>query len=193
MVRVKVKAILFLIAVSVIALGCMPAPYVYYEPSATGGKLVHSGFNLYEPKNAIEFRFQNIEITVRGQNNWLSINIRIPEGLSAQFVSDEIAVFEDKPENAKVFRITRSSYYDGQPAGYVNIGPTAPLVGRTKPLVKYGLSADRLFEMSAKLDENERDHFYVKLPAIRIGGQLKEFPVIEFVKKTGVHIAYINS
>lgn len=181
-----------LFIVAALATGCMPAPYIYHEPSATGGELVHSPCHHLAPRDTIEFRFQGIKAQVRGQDNWLSFNIYVPEGLSAQFVSDEIAIFEDKPENAKYFKISSSSYYDGQPTGYVSINPTDPLVGRTKPLVKYGFAADRLFEMSAELDRRQRDHFFVKLPGLRIGDRFYEFPVIEFTKKTGVGIMSVN-
>jgi hypothetical protein len=187
----RIKVFLIMITAGMIY-GCMPAPYIYHEPSAPGGELVHSLCHLLAPKDAIEFRVEGITAQVQGQSNALSVNIYIPEGLSAQFASDEVALYEDKPENARAFKINRSSYYDGEPKGYVTISPTDLLVGRTKPLVKYGRAADRLFEMSVQFDQKERDHFYVKLPALRIGGHLHEFPFIEFTKKTGVGVMSVN-
>ncbi|OPY80940.1 MAG: hypothetical protein A4E64_00103 [Syntrophorhabdus sp. PtaU1.Bin058] len=191
MKHASIRLLVTLIVVLILN-GCMPAPYIYHEPRAEGGELVHSVCHHLAPRDTIEFQVEGISTQVRGQNNWLSINIYIPEGKSARFVSDEIMLFEDKPENARAFRISRSSYYDGQPTGYVTIKPTDLLIGHTKPLVKYGFAGDRLFEMSVKLDKRERDHFYVRLPALQIGEHLHEFPTIEFTKKTGVGIMSVN-
>lgn len=181
-----------LLLLSIGVYGCVPGPYIYHEPSAAGGVLVHSVCSRFAPRDTIQFPIGGIKVQLGGQNLGLTINIYVPEGKTAQFLSDEIGLYEDKPENTKTFTITRSVYYDGQPAGYVTVKPTDILIGRTKPLVKYGFAADRLFEMSVQFDKKERDHFYVRLPALRVGGQLYEFPVIEFNKKTGVGIMPIN-
>lgn len=185
------SSILTLLAV-VLCYGCLPAPITYHEPSALGGELVNSVCHYMAPKDTIEFRIDGITAKIKGQNNWLSINIYIPEGKIAQFESDEIGIYEDKPENMKTFKIDRSAYFDGDPNGYVKVRPTEILIGRTKPLIKYGRAGDRLFEMTVQLDEKTRDHFYVKLPKLYIDKKPYEFPVIEFMKKTGVGIMPIN-
>lgn len=100
---------LLLFIVTTFIYKCMPAPYIYHEPSAPGGELIHSFCHLFAPKDTIEFQIEGIKTQIKGQNNWLSINIYVPEGKTAQFVSDEIGIFEDKPENLRVFRITRSA------------------------------------------------------------------------------------
>jgi hypothetical protein len=189
--HITAKSFLLLFA-ALIVHGCVPAPYIFHEPSARDGVLVHSLCHHLAPKDTIEFRVEGIKIQVRGQNNRLLINIYVPEGKSAQFMSDEITLHEGKSENAGAFKIARSSYYDGQPTGYVSIKPTDLLIGRTKALVKYGFAGDRLFEMSVPLDEKNRDHFYVGLPALHIGEQIYEFPVIEFTKKTGFGVMPAN-
>ena len=171
----------------VVVQSCAPLPYVYYEPSATGGKLVHSLCAQFAPKDTIELQIEGIKARITVGDTLMLINIIIPEDTRAQFTTDEILLYEDKPENANHFKIVKTAYYDSKAKGYVTIQSTDSMVG-----AKFGIAGERLFEISVQLDGKERKHFFVQLPDIRAGEQLHRFPVIEFEKKTGVGIMPIN-
>ena len=172
----------------IITYGCLPLPYTYHEPSAPGGVRIHSPCHGLAPRDTIEFRIEDIKIQIKASSASVAIDILVPEGKSAQLESDEILLYEDKPENSKLFKIVRSRYYDFKQGRYFEINSTDLMIGNT-----YGLfSGDRPFTFWVYPDEKERDHFYIRIPPLRVGERRYEFPTIEFLKKTGFGILPVN-
>lgn len=182
------NVMLFLLLVA--TCGCVPGSFVYHEPTAPGGFLVHSPGLSLAPKDRIEFQASGIKIQLKGNQAGLLIDLFIPDQMSASLVTANIQLYENDSRDRKIFQIEDIMYFDFKESRYIKLGPTDVLMGSTR---QHALGSEpRQFHIFVPLDGPEKRHYFVQLPLIRIGESNTEFPPIEFRSKQGFGVGPVN-
>jgi hypothetical protein len=188
---IRLTALIFVLLAS--ALGCVPAAFEYWAPSADGGRLfsrVHQSGGI-APSDEIEFTFDEVKIRFHGYNTGLSITLLIPRGRSASFVSTEAKLY-DGNSLSTAMEITRiKAGWDPKTKEDIYLRPTTTMAGESFSRV-IGEPSPKPFHAFIELSGVERTQYRVKPPPIKVGTNEFEFPFIEFVKKKGFGAVPLN-
>ena len=162
----------------------MPLYLTYREPVAHGGRLSNSVQGTVGYKDMVEFSFNDVTVQVIGGGSWLSIELLIPEGKSASFLTDKLEIYEDQ----NIARILNFQMTDWDPSTMQQFyfSPTSAMIGKNTSIAILGGSRPKVYVSSINFDGGDRIHYSVKPPSIRINDQVFELPVIEFTRKREV-------
>jgi hypothetical protein len=154
-----------------ILLGCIPAVYTYWAPSAEGGKLSSGDSGTIAANDHIEFSFHDVRIQVTGNGTGIGFQLRVSPERPVSFVSDEVQVYERQVQAIQKVHFQVYSIDSPTPTR-LYVRPTDTLTGR-------------FFVADIEFGGAERVEYRVRLPAIKIGEQVYEIPEIDFTKKKG--------
>jgi len=147
--------------------GCVPAYYTYWAPSAQGGRLFNSSVSAIAPGREIEFVFNGLKTIITGNGTSVCISINLPRGRNVSFLSDTMEI--RWPELRKVkFDVT-------------TVGMTTLKKLRFSPTDN--LTGDVVIIAEIKFSSAERSQYTVRMPRIRVDGQIYEIPEITFTRK----------
>jgi hypothetical protein len=161
--------------------GCIPAIYTYWQPHGEWGKLINPSEVNIISNDTLEVRLSDIKVWVNGNGKSVTIRLLIPQGKSAEFVSDEVTLFVGRSTNILRFDSISSSDKDV-------LRPSDTMVGSKLYGRLIGEDQPKSFWVSIDLGGEEKSQYGIKPPAIKIGNQVSEMPRIEFNKKTGFGI-----
>ena len=168
----------------------MPVSLTYWEAAAHGGKLLNSVPGTVGYKDMIELSFDYVEVQLIGGRSWLSVDLLIPEGKTASFVTDEVALYEEQPLPRMIkFKMTD---WDPKTLKPFDISPTDVMHGKNTNVAFLGGPEPKTYGGSIQFGEGERTHYSVKLPLLKVDDQIHNIPVVEFTRKEGVGIGPIN-
>ncbi len=174
--------------------GCVPWAVTYWQPSGEWGERINPSEVNIAPGDTLEVRANRVSLwfsmwsTETG--TFFTIKVRIPEGSSAAFVSNEVLFSEGASSTAVKFESI-----DG---GFLTVSekerllPTDIMVGKTYYTRLIGEDEPKSYNVTIDLGRDAESQYTVKPPAIKTDNQVFEMPRIEFNKKTGFGIWAIN-
>ncbi len=170
--------------------GCVPFSLTYWEPTAQGGRLLNSVPGTVGYRDVIEFSFTDIAVRVIGGGAWLAVNLRVPEGRSASFVTDELELYEyQSPPRILKFTMT---VWDPKTLEPFQISPTSVMHGKNTNVALLGRSQPKSYPASIEFGGGEWNRYTVKLPPLKVGDQVFEIPTVTFNKRNGAGVGPIN-
>ena len=169
--RLKQVLSRWLLLVSLLLSGCFPAVYEYWEPSAAGGQLIKgAGPGTIASYDTIEFSYDEVRIQVSSGGDGAGFSLLVPQGREISFVSDEI-MLREKGGGLKIIKFVVTSLNTNS-LTRIFFSPTDPLVAKR-------------YDAGISFGRPETLHFELKLPPVRVNGQLYEIPEIKFTRKKG--------
>lgn len=181
----------FVLLMSFIVLcGCMPVSLTYWEAAACGGKLLNSVPGTVGYKDMIELSCDYVKVQLIGGGSWLSVDLLIPEGKTASFVTDEVELYEDQSSPRMIkFKMTDWNPKTLKP---FDISPMDVMHGQNTNIAILGGSQPKTYGGSIQFGAGERIHYSVKLPPLKVDDQVHNIPVVEFTRKDGFGIGPVN-
>jgi hypothetical protein len=167
--HLRVLLIILMTAIS----GCIPAYYTYWAPAAAGGRLFNSAAaGSVAPSDSIEFVFDGVRVQLSGHGTEVGMVLRIPEGHSATFTSDEVEFLDAQMQAPSRIKFSIMSIDKKSPLIDLHFKPTDILT------IEFNRS-------SIMLPGPEHSYYMIKLPKINVDGRIYTVPEIEFQKKGG--------
>lgn len=165
---------LLLLVMSLGLCGCFPVYYTYWAPTADGGKLSNSATQI-GPSDRIEFVFNGVQVRLLGGGTWVQVEVIIPQSRTVSFLSDVAALYENGAASMREIKFDITSF-DATKMQWLHFGATDTLLGGTS------------FVTEIQFGGPERGQFRIRLPAIKVNGQLYQIPEVQFRKSKGVGI-----
>lgn len=147
--------------------GCGPAYYTYWAPSAQSGRVFNSSVSAIAPGGEIEFVFNGVKTRIAGNGTDVAMSIYLPLGRNVSFLSDTAEI--RLPELTKV-------KFD-----VMTVGMTTLKKLRFSPTDN--LTGDVVIIAEIKFSSAERSQYTVRMPRIRVDGQIYEIPEIKFTRE----------
>jgi hypothetical protein len=165
---------LLLLVVCLTFCGCFPAYYTYWAPTADGGKLSNSATQI-GPSDRIEFVFDGVQVKLLGGGTWVQVEVIIPRGCKMSFLSGVATLYDNSSSTMREIKFDMTSF-DATKMQWLHFSATDTLLGGTS------------FVTEIQLGGLERGQFRIKLPVIKVNGQLYQIPEVQFTKSKGVGI-----
>lgn len=183
-------SIAFLILLQI---GCAPIPYTYYAPSTDGGRLFNSVAAAIAPANRVEFCFDGVRIQIEGLFNGLYLVVQIPKNKTAQFINDNLQLFDSYSDAITTIPFTIHHYYQNIKKS-ITQNPTNTMYHTIKPN-SFCMRKSSIYENQVLFDSNkkQREQYSVKLPDIKVNNITYEIPLVTFTLKTSFGIFPLNS
>lgn len=165
------RIIIYVFGLAILS-GCLPAFYTYWAPSAQGGRLLNSAAaESIAPSNAIEYSFGDVRIQISGNGTGVGVALLITQGGTVSFLSDVVELYQ--PALTKIqFNV---SHVDANSLKRIYSSPTDILTADT-------------FVADINFGEPERAQYRIRLPSVKVNGQVFNLPEITFSKTKGFGI-----
>jgi hypothetical protein len=169
---------------AVICTGCVPFPYNYYAPEASGGKIIHYGCkNTFGPPELISFVVDEVEFsTVVGKTKHgihVTIHFRVPEGKEVRL--KDATVYVSVPSSATPITAQLHSPYP--PTWKID----EPMHGSTEQRhyawYQGGGGNETLhayYSSFVEVTMPESQSLSIRYPEFTVNGQLAHIPEIKF-------------
>lgn len=184
-----------------VTVSCVPMSVTYYEPSAPGMEAAPDrtsglarAFNADGLVLTVAVREASVtDFAVEPPGDMgalftIGLSVRLADGASAVFMSDELEWSTDASEETKTLSLSAMSYNDYPEGRYarVFVDHGSVMVGKRYVLGKIlgrDFSQMRAYAAGAQFEKAAApETFYVKLPGIRTESGEVEFPVVTFTK-----------
>lgn len=170
-IKAQFQIVIYVFLLAILS-GCLPASYTYWVPSAQGGRLFNSAAaGSIAPSNAIEYSFGGVRIQISGNGTGVGVTLLIPQGDAVSFLADVVELYQ--PALTKVqFNV---SHVDATSLKRIYSSPTDILTADT-------------FGADIHFGEPERVRYLIRLPSVKVNGQVFNIPEITFSKTKGFGI-----
>jgi hypothetical protein len=181
--RASIVRIFVVIGLSAFLSGCFPVAYTYWRPAADQGNVINPHEGHIMTADTLEVQANAARVRFWSNGKLADIIVRIPEGSSAVFLSNEVVLKKDN--SARVFKF--ESIQNG--STQKELLPTDVMVGGKLYTRLFGGDVPLSYYVRIEFGYEETTSYIIKPPAIKVDDQIFEMPQIEFHKSTGVGIA----